>query len=206
MALFDVPGWTVPSQPVAQSASRNRKRKRGAKAAPADDDTGQIRTAQVNVEKLMQKLDASGQGAAESQPKKKKRKHTKSVQQEHEGAADEGAPPPKAEEQIQKKVAPPQQDVPSQPKGEDGLSQEKKKRKRQRSKHSDAPAPVAPTTPAPKSAPEPKQKQGLTALQANMKNSLDGARFRYVFALRVSRTELRHAAPQMDQRNTVQVG
>ncbi|OCH90736.1 hypothetical protein OBBRIDRAFT_584527 [Obba rivulosa] len=183
MALFDVPGWSVPSEPVAQASSRNKKRKRPG-AAPAEDDANKMRAAQVNVEKLMEKLDDAGaQGAAEPQTRKKRKRNLKSGEGKKgelgQGGSDEAASSTQPGKQAQKKAAPqPQQSVPAGTKNEDGPSQEKKKkrgRQKEKGKAVDAPAP---SVPAPKSKPQPAQ--GLTALQANMKNSLDGARFRWI--------------------------
>jgi ribosomal RNA-processing protein 8 len=60
--LFDVPGWSVPTEPSLSSSKKSKKRKR-----PRDDASSEkLESVQVNLEKLMDTLDP-----AKRPPKKK---------------------------------------------------------------------------------------------------------------------------------------
>lgn len=60
MALFEVPGWTVPklAQPSPSSSSNARKRKR-----PSGVSDDKLQSAEVNLEKLMKKIGHEGEAA-----------------------------------------------------------------------------------------------------------------------------------------------
>jgi ribosomal RNA-processing protein 8 len=198
MALFQVPGWTVPTEPV--SVSKKRKRPK----APVEDD---IASASVNVEKLMRSLDnvlaneskgtggGKGKGKAkavilgedEDTPEPKKRKNAgeakpKALSAPHAAA---GQPPsekkkkgkwdsegkPHETTKSARQAAPDLVPPTPAPKGK-----KKKDAKREKSAPGDVPQ-----VPSRSTAPQPAASQpGMTALQAKMKSSLDGARFRYV--------------------------
>lgn len=68
MALFDVPGWSMPAEvkPVVDGKSRKRKRSSG----EADDASSKLYTAEVNVEKLMEKLADPNQTSSSAKRKK----------------------------------------------------------------------------------------------------------------------------------------
>ncbi|KAI5124858.1 hypothetical protein M0805_007291 [Coniferiporia weirii] len=55
MALFDVPGWTIPADVQPASSANSRKRKRPGSAS-GDGSSGKVQSAEVNMEKLMKKL------------------------------------------------------------------------------------------------------------------------------------------------------
>ncbi|KAI9467247.1 putative uracil phosphoribosyltransferase [Lactarius psammicola] len=155
MALFDVPGWSVPSAPVAVPS---KKRKR-----PSKQGLDDIQSAAMNVEKLMERLAAEqthartkgdhggGVSADADQPSKKKRKRVKDrkVQQSH---------------------------IPARGDGEQ--SAPKKKRKDRQKKTGDK----VTSSPSPASSYPPSEpsRDALTSLQRCMKQSLDGARFRWI--------------------------
>ncbi|CAL1701497.1 unnamed protein product [Somion occarium] len=166
MALFEVPGWTVPSAPLP---SASRKRKRGA------PDTDKVSAAEVNVEQLIAKI-GTGQGHTDT-PKKKQKTKGKQKAKEH-GSASRNQPSPSSKAKGAKVVQ--HEDskrvevaASSSSSGKKSINQSKKNRKTEGSQ----------TTP--KVAPETKKtkldtQSGLTAMQANMKHSLDGARFRWI--------------------------
>lgn len=79
MALFEVPGWSIPS--VARPTSQPRKRKRpGANS----NDSEKMQSAEVNIEKLMKKLD-SGSTKSDSQNSK----NGKKARQDHAREVDD---------------------------------------------------------------------------------------------------------------------
>ena len=196
MSLFEVPGWSVPSAPVQES----KKRKRPSRAADGDE---KVRAVEVNLEKLVAKMDAiSGSGEAKG-PKKKKAKR--------EGGADDGAadarPSGSAKEDKKGRK--------NNGEAKSGAGMNKKKRKEETKSDTSGPLQsesaspaVAPlskkakkaaqaqavakpgqpaATPDTKTAKSESKNAGvskdLTALQSGMKNSLEGARFRCVSLL-----------------------
>lgn len=72
-ALFDVPGWSVPSDPV--STQRHSKKRRRAAGSEEQD---LLRAAQANLDKL---IDSFGEDDAGSSKKKTKTKPNKSASQ-----------------------------------------------------------------------------------------------------------------------------
>src|ERR1700742_4865957 len=96
--LFEVPGWSVPTEPSSSSSKKSRKRKR-----PRDNDgsLGKLESAQVNLDKLMDTLERAG---PVKQPPKKRHKGNKSIgppegvmDDESPAAAHPKAPPVKTE-------------------------------------------------------------------------------------------------------------
>ncbi|KAI0265153.1 methyltransferase-domain-containing protein [Gloeopeniophorella convolvens] len=155
MALFEVPGWSVPDAP----ASMSKKRKRPANVGDQD----KVQSAAVNLDKLMNKLAARSGGKHhrkeigtfknQERHRKKERPQPKKHEPQHAVAAERNSgtsdPEPKA-----------------------------KKKKKSR----DA-AETKPDTPRPSSSTRsPPHSPGatLTSLQHGMKQSLDGARFRVI--------------------------
>ncbi|KAH9062194.1 methyltransferase-domain-containing protein [Lactarius vividus] len=156
MALFDVPGWSVPDTPVAVPS---KKRKR-----PSKQGLDQIQSAVVNMEKLMERLATEqthgiktkgdhGGGVsanADQSPKKRKRVKDHEVQQSHTPARGDG-----------------EKNTP------------KKKRKNREKKPAGDKVTSSPP-PAPSHPPSQPSGNALTSLQRGMKQSLDGARFRWI--------------------------
>jgi ribosomal RNA-processing protein 8 len=148
MALFDVPGWSIPDDPVAVTP---KKRKR-----PSKHEPNKIRSATVNVEKLMEQLGArhelqdgkNGGLSTEGDrtPRKKRRRA--------EGNKSQQSPTRTAAQQV----------------GTNGTSKKKPSGDR------------VPGSQSPSSSHllRPESRSTLTSLQHGMKQSLDGARFRYV--------------------------
>jgi ribosomal RNA-processing protein 8 len=153
MALFDVPGWSVPAEP-AQVAGK-RKRPSGQVKVPVPE---------VNLDQLVKKLkvsgskaDANGTCSVDKGKTKRKRRvgHSKS-------GGDEESQRAKDSTLLKPQV--------SGSATEDG-------RKRQRISSSSAPKAIS-TSPE-----DDESTKRLTAMQKGMKHSLDGARFRYVHNL-----------------------
>jgi len=154
MVLFDVPGWSVPGAPVA-APSKKRKPPQG---------LDQIQAATVNVEKLMKRL-ATEQTHA----------RTKGDHSGLSAGADAHEPPKKKRRRVKDKVQ--QTHTPARGDGEQNTSRKKRKDRQQKTggdklASSPSPAPSHPT-------PQPSG-NGLTTLQRGMKQSLDGARFRWI--------------------------
>ncbi|TBU49052.1 methyltransferase-domain-containing protein [Dichomitus squalens] len=216
MALFEVPGWSVPSAPVTQVS---KKRKRPTTKASTDDvdDVERMHSAQKNFDKLMRTLGA-GMVALEADsevlPVKKKRegkeKKANGAERVQEQDAGRGR---KANKEKKKAGSRPSNSKERQTKDSkkidgaalDKLSPSPAKSKKQKQKkkralsvdarfdadsaHDDITGPpVMPVskdgaqTPGKKAniGKDKQTQEGLTALQAKMKNSLDGARFRWI--------------------------
>ncbi|GBE79347.1 25S rRNA (adenine(645)-N(1))-methyltransferase [Sparassis crispa] len=237
MALFEVPGWSVPSTLVSDGPHSARKRKR----VPAQDGD-RVSGAVVNFEKLMKKLAAgSGTGKEAERPRgnakrknkipkrdtgrgdkekeKKARRETgrpqdactqvqrgesmgmdkgranrkkkgEAVRAEPSDGRD-GVPPTKEEK---KKLA---QSVPLDVHDEEGPSRKKRKWKDKQKNQDDAASHDAPRSSSTgRPTQTSKAEQGLTALQAGMKSSLDGARFRWINEL-LYKSDSEHAHQMM---------
>lgn len=183
MSLFEVPGWSVPAAPVQASSSKKRKR-------PEPDAGAKVQSAAVNVEKLMAKLEA---GDGEHARKKAKKAKGKAVERD---APQKGAPQPKKDGGKGPKQGKPAQkkhvkDGEGDEEGKEGRVQaaspndapKKKNKNKGKGKGAEKAQQQEPEamSPAPKPAPGKKNaspEKGLTKLQAGMKHSLDGARFR----------------------------
>ncbi|KIL00275.1 hypothetical protein PAXRUDRAFT_821814 [Paxillus rubicundulus Ve08.2h10] len=153
MALFQVPGWSVSSQPLSTTQRSSKKRKRA-----GSQDLGQLRSAQVNLDKLINTLGDRAAHHDGDVPNKNKNKPNQRTSQpsrknpcaskKHGKATNSGAPP-------------------------------KKNANKKKTKAESTPQPASfernskfPTT--------TRGNTSLTALQRNMKESLDGARFRLI--------------------------
>lgn len=187
MPLFDVPGWSVPDTPAAQFPS-TKKRKR-----PSSDSGTKIETAHINFEKLMEKLEA---GNATSQPSKKQRLKAKTKKNgasnsgssaglPHVESSDAGSRGRKAKrgQKAGDKLAQASESTivdgkKEQPVVESDHASLSKARKKAKQRAHPTP-PTAGSDVAGASKQPPQQQPNLTKLQAGLKNSLDGARFRY---------------------------
>jgi len=157
--LFEVPGWSVSTEPLSPSPSKkSKKRKR-----PHDNDgsSEKLESAQVNLDKLMKTLERAD---SVTRPQKKKHKGKKSTGPPG-GVADNksaAATPPKASPE---KARP------------NDVKDVKKLSKKPKGKH---------VTPKEKGVSKPDHPPkatdsgdpNLTTLQNRMKRKLDGARFR----------------------------
>ncbi|KAG6327658.1 hypothetical protein ID866_11431, partial [Astraeus odoratus] len=155
MALFEVPGWTVPSTPVSVPAP-SKKRKRRASHSPDD-----LQSVQANLEKLVKIL---GDDAPNSDGRPSKKSHRKSKAQK--GTHDQEAPRPgKMGDPIAKNTAP------------ITVPKKKKDKKRRESKSMNTEALSHSISKPP---PSTQENASLTSLQKRMRESLDGARFRLI--------------------------
>ncbi|EPT02791.1 hypothetical protein FOMPIDRAFT_55039 [Fomitopsis schrenkii] len=151
MPLFEVPGWSVTGAPAESHGGKKRKR------PSSDGNTNKLETAHINFEKLMDKLEASDAAPAGGKKQKKERKRPKGEPDARGSARPTGL-------------------------ATSGGKQQGKKRKRdeapiqQRGRRS---APIHEGDAAGGSKPA-LQQQKLTKLQAGLKSSLDGARFRWI--------------------------
>lgn len=167
MALFDVPGWSVPSTSPSKSS---QKRKR-----PINDGD-KIQTAEVNMEKLMHKLRGDKGGADGNSPRPSKR-HKRlgnddadKKQCSSHSRKDGGTTERREEKRSSTSMI-------SRPK------KMKAKKDNAKSVGQTAPSPSLIRTKGPASFTfqvTSSASAGLTSLQKNMKHSLDGARFRWV--------------------------
>jgi ribosomal RNA-processing protein 8 len=166
MALFQVPGWSMPAAPVsALSQSTSKKRKR-----PATQEVDKVQSVEVNLDKLMQKLGRDHED--EQGPKKKKSKHGKTPQ--GMDTRDESATSSKGKKKNPSSLGVVALSVAESSKPPTKVKQ-KKKKKPVAEKASSSEQQPRNTSPAADGV------SGLTSLQKGMKESLDGARFRYVF-------------------------
>lgn len=201
MPLFDVAGWKAPNDPVATS----KKRKRPSQPASAinEDEAETLRLATANVDRLMKQL--AEEDARLNSVKGKKRRH-----EDSEGADDveTGVKPPKkgkkekkATVKVETKTAKPSKELKQTTGSGDALpkkskskeagrtdsqvtSPSSKKAAKQAKKRDQAtvPSDAAKSKPAPpkQTLSKPDVPAGMTALQAKMKQKLDGARFRQI--------------------------
>ncbi|KAJ3551357.1 hypothetical protein NM688_g4751 [Phlebia brevispora] len=211
MALFEVPGWTMPTAPVAgpSTSSNSRKRKRH----DSEQDDAKLQSAAVNMEKLMEKLAHAEEGGEDSRQSRKNKKakarvNAKSkgkdsgkteavgstrgrneqskVIKNKEGGKQEQKQREKARRETedlkqQKSIAPPAGSSSGNP--ERPRKQQKKIGQAVDTKaHQEADADIHVPEPAhkKKNGEHPAAEEGLTAMQARMKQSLDGARFRWI--------------------------
>ncbi|KAF8484528.1 methyltransferase-domain-containing protein [Russula ochroleuca] len=161
MTLFDVPGWSVPDEPVRV---KPKKRKRTSK-----QNFDKVQSATVTLERLMEQLAASP--AAEttrSDPKEEK----------SGGVSADGDRPAKKRRRVKKNKS--QQSPTPTAIQEDG-THEASRKKRKKDKRKESSGEKVTGTPSPlKSRPPPEPRSTLTSLQHGMKQSLDGARFRWI--------------------------
>ena len=170
MALFDVPGWSVPSAAPSQSS---QKRKRPANTAD------KIQSASMNMDKLMVKLrgEKGADGDSPHAPKRRKRSGS-DAEEKGEGLNQSRKGNGVAEWGSRRKEKPSTSTI-SRPK--------KMKAKKDATKSVDKAASMPSLTSAKSpvgltnftfKAKSPPGSAGLTLLQKDMKQSLDGARFR----------------------------
>ena len=169
MPLFDVPGWSVPSTAPSQSS---QKRKR------PGNDVDKVQSAEVNLDKLMNRLRDKGDDDNPRASKKRKRSASDAGEKAEgpesrkgKGISDWG---------LRRKEKKPTTSMISRPK--------KMKGKKDVAKPADQttiPSLTRTKSPATstgltctKTAVSPPAATGLTPLQKTMKQSLDGARFR----------------------------
>ncbi|KAI0092450.1 ribosomal RNA-processing protein 8 [Irpex rosettiformis] len=202
MALFQVPGWSVPDAPISQALHNSKKRKRPSEtdhAGPSSSTSSslKLRSAVQNVEKLMASLGTDGDAPAKLQKKKQAKKGRGDDEKKRNEIANESqSPKQKGKQRVVRDAGNVSR---AKGKGKDTTSatettkgsairptKKHKKDKSQNGEHS------SDKTPHPSPAPEPsgragngqgkgkKKEGGLTALQASMKHSLDGARFRWI--------------------------
>jgi ribosomal RNA-processing protein 8 len=185
MSLFEVKGWEVPHRTgIAGSPSQpSKKRKR------PGNDAGKVQSAQVNVEKLMRKVEKGAFGSRNEQKKKRRNgQRTEDLQVRSIGSSDDHrtisretksrvkarAQSKKGEGMVESVVEEPSNTANPPP-------------KRVKKKGSGMPtASRLPHAIDDGSSPSHKKKLarlrqpsgGLTSLQVSMKDTLDGARFR----------------------------
>ncbi|KAH7887886.1 putative uracil phosphoribosyltransferase [Phlebopus sp. FC_14] len=182
MALFEVPGWSMPSPPVSA-----KKRKRGHSLQNSD----QLRAAEANVEKLIHSLDA-GKNTPDAPNQKKKRKHDRGHSQLDKDLATSSAP----------LVTFPSVKLCRTENG-GGASVNKKKRKGKPNStvEEDRTGPSLPRSKASTST-QNDNDSGLTSLQKGMRVSLNGARFRWINEL-LYKSESSKAAKMMKDDSNV---
>lgn len=176
MPLFEVPGWSVTGAPAESHGGKKRKR------PSSDGNTNKLETAHINFEKLMDKLEASDAAPAGGKKQKKERKRPKGEPDARGSARPTGLATSGGKQQGKKR----KRDEAPVDSGGDAEHAEravesaqanlprKKIEIQQRGRRS---APIHEGDAAGGSKPA-LQQQKLTKLQAGLKSSLDGARFR----------------------------
>ena len=162
MALFDVPGWTIPGEPVAVAS---KKRKRASK-----QNVDKVQSAATNVETLMEQLTASSRPAAEN---------TRHRGKSGDVSAD-GDRPPKRRSRVKRLDNSQQSPTPAAVQDDEIHKSSRKKRKKDKEKEKSGEKVIATPSPTETRPPPESRNTSLTSLQHGMKQSLDGARFRYV--------------------------
>ncbi|KAH8106071.1 methyltransferase-domain-containing protein [Cristinia sonorae] len=177
MALFEVPGWSVPDAPVA-TGSKKRKR-------PANDGD-KLHTAEINMERLMSKLGDGPRKAAENKSTKKKNKKQKGKQSGPQQDAAESSTGPCAKATVSD--PPSKKPKPNSPAGAPLVHKDKPstskaaKKNKKRSSESATEIVAVRTAPLPKASHSTNgsSRSGLTKMQAKLQDSLHGARFRWI--------------------------
>ena len=164
MALFDVPGWSVPNDPVAVIP---RKRKRASK----HDSNKRIQSAAVNVEKVMEQLSARLGPAAENP-------RGDLTESKNGGLSTEDDRPPRTKRRRAQGNKPQQSPIPAVQQAEPHKTS--KKRKKERPKKGPPAGDKVTGSRSTASQLPTESRSTLTSLQHDMKQSLDGARFRCV--------------------------
>ncbi|KAI0698613.1 methyltransferase-domain-containing protein [Cytidiella melzeri] len=207
MALFEVPGWSLPNAPT-RSTSNTRKRKRpsdapgvaaaAAAALSSGSSSTKLRSAVQNMERLMASLGSEPDGESTKLQDKKQKKDqpgkSSRVNRQREPTDGPLKSRPESKQSESKAASKGKQrgSVDSKVKQKESAKEtrasveeatpvaKKQRRGRGDGKHSSQKN-IQPTTKPQLSETKGKKKEeGLTALQANMKHSLDGARFRWI--------------------------
>lgn len=161
--LFNVPGWSVTSDPVS-TQHHSKKRKRTASSEEQD----LLRNAQANLDKL---IDSLGGSDGSSKKKRKRKLNEPTSQPSPSDQRREVLHPPGKSHSQAKDAVPTTVDSPTTS-GKATLP--RKKAKTKNAKHV-----VQPTNTSEHSV-VVQDTGGLTLLQRSLKKSLDGARFRFV--------------------------
>ncbi|KAK7049664.1 25S rRNA (adenine645-N1)-methyltransferase [Paramarasmius palmivorus] len=158
MALFEVPGWSVPNAPVAESStSSSRKRKR-----PTNDTDSEkkVRSAEVNLEKIVKTLTGKSRDKDRSKAKKKKEKQ-------------------KQPEDCGEKKMEISRPMPLKAVDKRGSTSSLPPAKKAKTKHEKSASQETLVKPS-QSVDSLTSESGLTPMQKSMKHSLEGARFRLI--------------------------
>jgi ribosomal RNA-processing protein 8 len=164
MALFDVPGWSIPDEPVAVSS---KKRNRVSK-----QNIDKVQLATANMEKLMMQLAASP--AAESTRDELKEGKGEGV------SADGDRPPEKKRRRVKRNKSQQQSSAPAAVQEDESHKASRMKGRKDRRKETPGKEVTGTSSPTESRPPPESRSTSLTSLQHGMKQSLDGARFRYV--------------------------
>jgi len=158
MTLFEVPGWSVTGEPVPDSPSRSKKRKRS-----SNDSSDKGHLPDLNIDKLVKRLKghksdhgASSPGNVKKDKKEKKSEQLKEQEREEKKKSISLPKPLKSATQEQSKSS--------------TVAHLQKKHRNTRSSVESAPAAVQ----------SPAGGEALTTMQKSMKQSLDGAKFRVI--------------------------
>lgn len=181
MALFEVPGWDTPKDGPSSSPSKKRKR------PPSGNVDSKLQSAEINLEKLMKKLDGkpgheqtqksklrksdAGWGNSTDEQRKVKKSKVKVLDDRRPSSTSSRASTKPGHERTSTKVNT-TSTVPSMNKDKNRKRKAKHSSSDQSSKQVQAPPKHAESSQADASTAQ------LTSLQENMKKSLDGARFR----------------------------
>lgn len=156
MTLFEVPGWSVPGEPVPESSSHSKKRKRS-----SNDGNDKGHLPDLNIDKLVKRLKGHKSDHGASNPgsgkmdKKDKNEQLKEQQREDK----------KKSISLPKPLKPTTQEQPES----SAVARLRKKQRKTRSSVESAPATLQ----------SPAGGDALTTMQKSMKQSLDGAKFRH---------------------------
>lgn len=165
MALFDVPGWSIPNEPITVTS---KKRKRASK-----QNLDKVQSAATNVERLMEQLAASP--AAEDTRHELKEGTSGGV------SADGDRPPKKKRNRVRRnKFQPSPTPAAVQEDETNKTSRRKRKKDKEREKEKSGENAAVTLSPTETRPPPESRSTSLTSLQHDMKQSLDGARFRWI--------------------------
>ena len=168
-ALFDVPGWSVPSAPVStQRQSKKRKH------AASSEEQDLLRNAQVNLDKLIDSLGGGADDAGDGPSSKKKKKKNVNKPTSQPSRRDQRGEDlhPHGKPHSWTKASVPSAEDPSTTSNTAALPSKKARKKNAKR--------VVQPTDIPKHSVAVQETGSLTPLQRSLRKSLDGARFRFV--------------------------
>src|SRR6266566_7004688 len=162
MALFDVPGWSIPNEPVAVTS---KKRKRASKK-----NLDKVQSVATNVERLMEQLAAS--------PAAENARHEHELKEGKSGGVSAGGD--RLPEKKRRRVKSQQSPTPVAVQEDETNKASRMKRRKDKRKEKSGEKATVTLSPTETRPPPESRSTSLTSLQHDMKQSLDGARFRYV--------------------------
>jgi ribosomal RNA-processing protein 8 len=184
---FDVPGWKVPSEPVAESSQGrvSKKRKR-----PASDGS-RLLAAGFSLEKLMDTIKEKTADLPVAKAEKAKKKKSKDKTKGNEKLKQEDKPAPAVERKISRPMPLQRGSEKRSVKHSPSKPEVLRSPKRQKTQHEEPEEASSQYTPP--------TEENYTTLQKSMKDKLDGAKFRSVTISRYGHIMAEYASRMINE-------